>query len=230
MTAPLPTAAHQRLLGPAFDPLDSGLVLVGAPSAVGKTCVSLSLAAHYAAHLGELVLYISPASPKEIVATRLAKNLTPDGASVDPALAAGLPFVVMDAPEPTSAELLEAVTAFVEQHGQPGLVLVNDLQSLRCVKPLDGLAAAIEIMADLRGISKVCDAPLVLFSQLTPGKGVAKAVQEQADRVIVLQLANENPDIKRLEVSYCEPPDPEAERYELVLTRSTGVVALPLPV
>jgi hypothetical protein len=229
MTAPLSAPSqHQRLLGPAFDALSPGLILVGAPSAVGKTCVSLSLAAHYAAHLGEMVLYISPGTLKEIVVTRLAKNLTPDGSTVDPSVTAGLPLVVMDAPEPTSAELLEAATSFVEQHGQPGLVLVNDLQNLRPGKEgLTGLAAAIEIMADLRGISKVCDAPLVLFSQLTPGKGVAKAVAEQADRVIVLGLKSEDPQTKHLEVSFFDPPEPEASRYDLVLTRSTGVVGIP---
>ena len=106
MTSPLslPTA-DQRLLGPAFDTLASGLALVGAPPAVGKTCVSLNLAVHYAAHLGEAVLYFSPGTPKEVVLARLAKNITPEGEPVDVDIVNGLPLVVLDAPNPTSAEI-----------------------------------------------------------------------------------------------------------------------------
>jgi hypothetical protein len=227
MTAPSLSGTHQRLLGPAFDTLPTGLVLVGAPPAVGKTCVSLSLAAHYAAHLDELVLYFSPATPKEVVATRLAKNLTPEGEAVDPAIASKLPLAVLDAATPSSAELLEAATAFVEKHGQPAIVLVNDLQSLRPGKEgLSGLAAAIEIMADLRAVAKVCDAPLVLFSALAEGKGVSKSVAEQADRVITIGLSGETPEQKFLQVGYFDPPEPEAERYDLTLVRATGVVSL----
>src|SRR5437868_5015129 len=82
--------------------------------------------------------------------------------------------------------------AYVQQHGQPGLVLVNDLQSLRSGKQgLTGLASAVDIMADMRAISKICDAPLVLFSQLAEGKGISQAIREQADRVVTVQMANE---------------------------------------
>ncbi|MDB5097097.1 MAG: replicative helicase [Cyanobacteria bacterium RYN_339] len=229
MTAPLPVStAHARLLGAAFDTMSTGLVLVGAPPAVGKTCLSLNLAAHFAAHLGESVLYFSPASPREVILARLAKNLTPDGETTDVARVADLPLVVLDSPTPSSAELLEAATTYVAQHGQPGLVLVNDLQSLRPGKEgLTGLASAIDIMADMRGISKVCDAPLVLFSQLAEGKGVSAAIREQADRVVTVQMSTEDPTFKVLAVSYADPPEPEdGVAYELALARSTGVLAL----
>lgn len=228
MTSPLslPTA-HQRPLGPAFDTLDTGLALVGAPPAVGKTCLSLNLAVHYAAHLGEMVLYFSPGTPKEVVAARLAKNMTPEGESVDVAVVNGLPLAVLDDPNPTSAEILEAATAFVEKHGQPTIVLVNDLQSMRCAREeLTGVAAAIEILADLRAVAKVCDAPVVLFSQLAEGKTIARSVAQLADRVIVASLLGETPSHKSVQISYFDPPEPEAERYELSLTRSTGVIGL----
>lgn len=228
MTAPLPVpTAHERLLGPAFDTMPSGLVLVGAPPAVGKTCLSLNLAAHYAAHLGETVLYFSPGTPREVILARLAKNLAPEGATVDLGPVADLPLVVLDAPNPTSASLLESATAFVAQHGQPGLVLVNDLQSLRPGKEgLSGLESAIEIMADMRGVAKICDASLVLFSQLAEGKGVAGAIREQADRVVTVAMVSEDPTHKILQVGYADPPEPDGNRYELALARSTGVLAL----
>lgn len=226
MTSPLslPTA-HQRLLGPAFDTMSTGLALVGAPPAVGKTCISLNLAVHYAAHLGESVLYLSPGTPKEVVLARLAKNMTPEGESVDVDIVNRLPLTVLDAPNPTSAELLEAATAFVEKHGQPAIVLVNDLQSMRCGREdLAGVPAAIEIMADLRAASRVCDAPLVLFSQLAEGKTIARAVAQQADRVIVASLLGETPTHKAIQITYVDPPEPEGESYELSLTRATGVI------
>jgi replicative DNA helicase len=228
MTAPLsvPTA-HERLLGPAFDMMPAGLVLVGAPPAVGKTCLSLNLAAHYAAHLGETVLYFSPAAPREVILARLAKNLTPSGETVDLAPVADLPLIVLDAANPTSASMLDAANAFVAQHGQPGLVLVNDLQSLRPGKEgLVGLPSAVEIMADMRAIAKLCDAPLVLFSQLAEGKGVSTAIREQADRVVTVSMLNEDPGIKVLGVAFADPPEPDAGHYELALARSSGVLAL----
>lgn len=228
MTAPHPvSASRERQLGAAFDDMANGLVLIGAPPAVGKTCLSLNLAVHYAAHLGEQVLYFSPAQPREVLVARLAKNLTPEGEAVDPTVAAGLPLAVLDAPEPTSQSMIEAATAFVEKHGTPTIVLVNDLQSIRAGREgLSGLASAIEIMADLRGLSRVCDAPVMLFSQLAEGKGVASAVAEQADRVVKVSLTSEDQDHKFLEVSFFDPPEPEAERYGLTLTRATGVVGL----
>lgn len=228
MTAPLPVpTAHERLLGPAFDTMPAGLVLVGAPPAVGKTCLSLNLAAHYAAHLGESVLYFSPGTPREVILARLAKNLTLEGETVDVAVVADLPLVVLDTANPTSAGLLEAATDFVAQHGQPGLVLVNDLQSLRPGKDgLAGLAAAIEIMADMRAIAKVCEASLVLFSQLAEGKGIANAIREQADRVVTVSMLGEETTHKFLNVAFADPPEPEAGTYELSLARSTGVLAL----
>jgi replicative DNA helicase len=228
MTAPVPVpTAHERLLGPAFDTLSSGLVLVGAPPAVGKTCLSLNLAAHFAAHLGEAVLYFSPAAPREVILARLAKNLTPAGETVDVACVADLPLVVIDSPNPTSSGMLESATAYVQQYGQPGLVLVNDLQSLRPGKEnLTGLASAIDIMADMRAIAKICDASLVLLSQLAEGKGVSQAIREQADRVVTVQMASEDPTYKILQIGFADPPEPEGERYELALARSTGVLAL----
>jgi replicative DNA helicase len=228
MTSPLslPTA-HQRLLGPAFDTLSTGLTLVGAPPAVGKTCLSLNLAVHYAAHLGELVLYFSPSQPKEVVAARLAKNMTPEGESVDVASVNGLPLAVLDAPNPTSAELLEAASTFVEKHGQPAIVLVNDLQSMRCAREdLTGVAAAVEILSDLRAVAKLCDAPLVLLSQLAEGKSIARSVAQLADRVVVATVAGETPTHKTIQISYFDPPEPEGDRYELSLTRATGVIGL----
>lgn len=228
MTSPLslPTA-HQRLLGPAFDTLATGLALVGAPPAVGKTCLSLNLAVHYAAHLGETVLYFSPGTPKEVVVARLAKNMTPEGASVDVATVSGLPMMVLDAPNPSSAEILESATIFVEKHGQPAIVLVNDLQSMRCAnEKLTGVAAAVEIMADLRAVAKVCDAPVVLFSQLSEGKTIARSVAQLADRVVTASLSGETSTHKAVQIGYFDPPEPEADRYELSLTRSTGVIGL----
>lgn len=228
MTAPLsPAAVHQRQLGPAFDALPTGLVLVGAPPAAGKTCISLNLAAHYAAHLEEAVLYFSPATPKEVILARLAKNLTPEGDAVDLEIVADLPLTLLDGPEPSGEQMLAAATAYVEQHGQPAIVLVNDLQSLRPSESgLAGLAAAVSIMADLRGIAKVCDAPVVLLSQLTAGKGVAAAVREQADRVAVLACEEESPESRRLTIGYGDPPEPESGRYALTLSRATGVLAV----
>lgn len=229
MSAPLPVpTAHERLLGPAFDTMPNGLVLVGAPPAVGKTCLSLNLAAHYAAHLGESVLYFSPGTPREVILARLAKNLTREGDVVDVAVVADLPLIVMDSANPTSAGLLEAATDFVAQHGQPGLVLVNDLQSLRPGKEgLTGLASAIEIMADLRGVAKVCDASLVLLSQLAEGKGISNTIREQADRVVIVAMRGEDPTHKYLSVAFADPPEPEdGSTYELALARSTGVLSL----
>ena len=228
MTAPLPVSTtHARPLGTAFDTMTSGLVLVGAPPAVGKTCLSLNLAAHFAAHLGEAVLYFSPAAPREVILARLAKNLTPAGETVDVACVADLPLVILDSANPTSTSLLESAADFVAQHGQPGLVLVNDLQSLRPGKEgLTGVAAAIEIMADMRGVAKICDAALVLLSQLAEGKGVSGAIREQADRVVTVSMLQEDPQHKILQVGYADPPEPEADRYELALARSTGVLAL----
>jgi replicative DNA helicase len=228
MTAPLPVSTtHARPLGTAFDTMTSGLVLVGAPPAVGKTCLSLNLAAHFAAHLGEAVLYFSPAAPREVILARLAKNLTPAGETVDVACVADLPLVVVDSPNPTSQSLLESAEAYVQQHGQPGLVLVNDLQSLRPGKDgLTGLASAIDIMADMRAISKLCDAPLVLLSQLAEGKGISQAIREQADRVVTVQMATEDPATKVLSVAFADPPEKEDGSYELALARSTGVLAL----
>jgi KaiC/GvpD/RAD55 family RecA-like ATPase len=228
MTSPLSLpVAHQRLLGPAFDTMGAGLALVGAPPAVGKTCVSLNLAVHFAAHLGESVLYFSPGSPKEVVLARLAKNMTDEGQTVDVECVNDLGLAVLDAPTPTSAEMLEAATAFVEKNGQPAIVLVNDLQSMRCAKEdLTGVQAAIEIMADLRAIAKICDAPVVLFSQLAEGKTIARAVAHQADRVVIASLKGETATHKAIEIHYMDPPEPEGERYELSLTRSTGVMGL----
>ena len=228
MTAPLPVStAHARLLGPAFDTMSAGLVLVGAPPAVGKTCLSLNLAAHFAAHLGEAVLYFSPGTPREVILARLAKNLTTDGETVDVACVADLPLIVLDSPNSTSAGLLEAATAYVQQHAQPGLVLVNDLQSLRPGKEgLTGLASAVDIMADMRAIAKVCDAPLVLFSQLAEGKGISNAIREQADRVVTVTMANEDPTYKVLNVAFADPPEPDSDTYLLALARSSGVLAL----
>ena len=228
-THPSPTS-HQRRLGPAFDALGPGLVLVGAPPAVGKTCLSLNMAAHFCAHLGEGVLYFSPVTPREVILARLAKNLTSAGDAVDLALVADLPLVVLDSANPSSSSLLESATAFVEQHGQPGLVLVNDLQSLRPPPgkgkeaTATGLAAAIAIMADLRAVSKVCDAPLILFSQLAEGKGIASSVTDQADRVVAVAMVSEDPTHKVLDVSYFDPPEPESSTYRLSLVRSTGVL------
>lgn len=230
MTAPHPlSATHHRQLGPAFDALLPGLLLVGAPPAVGKTCLSLNLTAHFAGHLGEGVLYFSPVTPREVILARLAKNLSPEGGQVDVAVVAELPLVVLDAPNPTSSALLESATAFVEQHGQPGIVLVNDLQSLRAGGVAGGPApqgveAAIAIMSDMRAISKVCDAPLVLFSQLAEGKGIASSVSEQADRVVTVTMSSEDPTHKHLLVTYSDPPEPEALHYGLSLARSTGVL------
>lgn len=229
MTAPSSTSTtHERLLGPAFDAMPVGLVLVGAPPAVGKTCLSLNMAAHFSAHLGEGVLYFSPVTPREVILARLAKNLTPEGEAVDPGLVADLPLQVVDAPNPTSSGLLEIATAYVEQHGQPGLVLVNDLQSLRPGKDgLLGVAAAVEIMADMRAIARLCDAPLLLFSQLAEGKGIAGSVREQADRVVTVVMETEDPVHKFLQVRWADTPDPDGEAYPLALARATGVLKLP---
>lgn len=227
MTAPLPvpSAQAERALGPAFDTLPSGLVLIGAPPAVGKTCLSLNLAAHYAAFLGEAVLYVSPAQPKEVLAARLAKNLAAPDAPVDPASVNGLPLVVLDEADITSADLLESVTAYVEREGQPAIVLVNDLQSLRPGDPtLKGLDAAVEIMADLRAVAKICDAPVALFSQLSEGKAIATAVCELADRVITVGVTGETPHHKALSVKSFDPPEPDATVYPLSLCRDTGVI------
>ena len=226
MTLPVNTSAtHQRLLGPAFDALPVGLVLVGAPPAVGKTCLSLNMAAHYAAHLGEGVLYFSPVTPREVILARLAKNLTPEGETVDPGIVADLPLCVIDAPNPTSASVLSSATAYVEQHGQPGLVLVNDLQSLRPGKDgLSGVQAAIEIMADMRAVARICEAPLLLFSQLAEGKGIAGSVREQADRVVTVAMDTEDPVHKHLSVFWADPPDPDGAPYPLSLARATGVL------
>ncbi|MEB3197478.1 MAG: DnaB-like helicase C-terminal domain-containing protein [Candidatus Sericytochromatia bacterium] len=214
-----------RSLGPAFDAMASGLVLVGAPPAVGKTCVSLNLAAHYAGHLGEGVLYFSPVTPREVILARLAKNVTPEGQSVDPGRVAEWPLCILDGPAPTSASLLEAATAYVAQHGQPGLVLVNDLQSLRPGNTaLSGVAAAIDIMADMRGVAKVCEAPLLLFSQLAEGKTISTTVREQADRVVTVSLSREDTQHKYLRVFWADTPDPEGECYDLALVRATGVL------
>lgn len=228
MTAPIPASAtHQRLLGQAFDELPIGVCLVGAPPAVGKTCLSLNLAAQYAAHLGEGVLYFSPVTPREVILARLAKNLTPEGETVDPGIAADLPLCVLDGPNPTSASIVEAAMAYVEQHGQPGLVLVNDLQSLRPGKEgLNGVAAAIEVMADLRSVAKICDAPLLLFSQLAEGKGIAGSVREQADRVVIVTMSGEDPVHKQLEVTWADPPEPDGTHYGIELSRATGVLKL----
>jgi replicative DNA helicase len=226
MTAPMSPApsTHQRLLGPAFD-LVTGLALVGAPPAVGKTCVSLNLAVHYCCYLGEGVLYFSPVTPREVILARLAKNLAKEGASVDLGIVADLPLCVLDSPSPTSAEILAAASSYVEQHGQPGLVLVNDLQNLRPGKEgLSGVAAAVEVMADLRGVSKVCDAPLFLFSQLAEGKSISGTVREQADRVVTVSVEREDPDHKYLQVSWADFPEPESEAYALALMRATGVL------
>lgn len=228
MTAPInASATHQRLLGQAFDAMPVGLVLVGAPPAVGKTCLSLNLAAHFGAHLGEGVLYFSPVTPREVILARLAKNLTPEGETVDPGIAAELPLCVLDGPNPTSASIVESATAYVEQHGQPGLVLVNDLQSLRPGKEgMTGVAAAIEIMADLRSVAKICEAPLLLFSQLAEGKGIAGSVREQADRVVIVTMDGEDPVHKQLNVRWADPPDPDGESYGIELARATGVLKL----
>jgi hypothetical protein len=146
---------------------------------------------------------------------------------VDVACVADLPLIVLDSPNPTSASLLESGTTYVNQHGQPGLVLVNDLQSLRPGKEgLTGLASAIDIMADMRALAKVCDAPLVLLSQLAEGKGISAAIREQADREVTVQMANEDPTFKVLQVAYADPPEKEDGSYELALARSTGVLAL----
>ena len=75
-------------------------------------------------------------------------------------------------------------------------------------------------------MAKVCDAPVVLFSQLAEGKTIARSVAQLADRVIVASLLGETPSHKSVQVSYFDPPEPEAERYELSLTRSTGVIGL----
>jgi hypothetical protein len=226
MTAPLPLpVAARRLLGPAFEGLSQGLVLVGAPSAVGKTCLSLNLAAHCAAHQGELLLYCSAGSPKEVILARLAKNLTPDGETVDLGLLGELPLVVLDGANPRSSRVLEAAEAFVLQEGRPSMVLVNDLQSLRPPKDgLSGMESAIEILADLRAVSKLCEAPVVVFSQLSEGKRIANAIVSQADRVITVALTSEDPDHKHLQVSYFDPPDREVSTYELTLIRQTGVM------
>lgn len=225
--SPSTSTSHERLLGPAFDALPVGLVLVGAPPAVGKTCMSLNMAAHFCAHLGEGVLYFSPVTPREVILARLAKNLTPEGETVDPGLVADLPLHVVDSPNPTSSGLLEQATAYVEQHGQPGLVLVNDLQSLRPGKDgLTGVQAAIEIMADLRAIARVCDAPLLLLSQLAEGKGIAGSVREQADRVVTVGMESEDPVHKFIQVRWADTPDPDGEAYHLALARATGVLKL----
>lgn len=228
MTAPTPlSTTNERPLGPAFDPLMPGLVLVGAPSAVGKTCLSLNLAVHFAAHLEEPVLYYSPGAPKEVVLTRLAKNVTPEGEAVDLAQVSALPLAVADAADPTSAEMVEIATRFVEKHGQPALVLVNDLQNIRPAKDgLAGLASAVEILSDLRAIAKLCDAPVVVLSQITAGKEVASRVAELADRVIIMGLTGETPTHKTLNVKYFDPPEPESQHYELSLVRETGVIGL----
>ena len=219
--------SSQRPLGPAFDGMPAGLVLVAAPPAVGKTCLSLNLAAHYAAHLGEEVLYFSPVTPREVVLARLAKNLTPEGDAVDLGVAAELPLCVLDAANPTSASLLEAAAAWVEQHGQPGLVLVNDLQSLRPGKnQATGVSAAVEILADLRAVAKVCGSPLVLFSQLAEGKSISTAVRDQADRVVQVSITGEDPDYKHLDVHWADTPDPDGERYAMSLSRATGLLRL----
>lgn len=228
MTAPTPLpTAHERLLGPAFDTLTPGLVLVGAPSAVGKTCLSLNLAAHFAGHLHEPVLYFSPGAPKEVVLARLAKNMTAPGEAVDVGLVADMPLVVVDTPDPVSAQLVEVATSYVEQHGQPALVLVNDLQNLHPSKEgLSGLSAAVEILADLRALAKLTDAPVVVFSQLTQGKEVASAVAELADRVVMLSLESETATHKQVGVAFFDPPEPETKRYDLSLTRETGVMGM----
>jgi len=220
-----PTAPHQRLLGPAFDALPAGLILVAAPPAVGKTCLSLNLAAHFAAHLGEEVLYFSPVTPREVVLARLAKNLTAEGEAVDVGIAADLPLCVLDAANPTSAGLLESAATYVEQHGQPGLVLVNDLQSLRPGRAgVTGVAAAVEILADMRAVAKVCRAPLVLFSQLAEGKSISTTVRDQADRVVQVSMTGEDNAFKRLEVHWADGPDPDGERYPMSLARATGLL------
>lgn len=228
MTAPNTVhTAHERLLGPAFDTLTPGLVLIGAPSAVGKTCLSLNLAAHFVGHLREPVLYFSPGAPKEVVLARLAKNMTADGEAVDVGIVADMPLVVVDTPDPSSQSLVEVATSYVEQHGQPALVLVNDLQNLHPSKEgLSGLSAAVEILADLRAIAKLTDAPVAVFSQLTPGKEVASAVAELADRVVMLSLESETATHKQVGVAFFDPPEPETERYGLSLTRETGVMGV----
>ncbi|MEB3223384.1 MAG: DnaB-like helicase C-terminal domain-containing protein [Candidatus Sericytochromatia bacterium] len=219
------TTPHRRLLGPAFDALPAGLILVAAPPAVGKTCLSLNLAAHFAAHLGEDVLYFSPVTPREVVLARLAKNLTAEGEAVDVGIAADLPLCVLDAANPTSAGLLESAATYVEQHGQPGLVLVNDLQSLRPGRAgVAGVAAAVEILADMRAVAKVCRAPLVLFSQLAEGKGISTTVRDQADRVVQVSMTAEDAAFKHLEVHWADGPDPDGERYPMSLARATGLL------
>jgi hypothetical protein len=218
-------ALHNRLLGPAFDALPLGLTLVAAPPAVGKTCLSLNLAAHFAAHLGEDVLYFSPVTPREIVMARLAKNLTPEGDAVDVGVAADLPLCVIDAANPTSLVVVESAASYVEQHGQPGLVLVNDLQSLRPGKTgVTGVAAAVDILADMRAVAKLCGAPLVLFSQLAEGKTISTTVRDQADRVVQVAMTREDAVFKHLEVHWADGPDPEGERYAMSLARATGLL------
>lgn len=226
MTAPVPVSA-ERKLGLGFDTMQAGLILVGAPPAVGKTCISLNLAAHYAGHLGEDVLYFSPSQPREVIAARLAKNLTPEGQQVDATRFGHLPLTVLDGPAPTSQNLLELATVHVEQHDQPGLVLVNDLQNLRPPKEhLSGLDATIAIMADMRALAEICNAPVVLLSQLSEGKSISTRVCEQADRVVTVHVLGETPDVKTLQVGYFDPPEHEANTYRLALDRSSGVLSL----
>ena len=106
-------------------------------------------------------------------------------------------------------------------------MLVNDLQNMRRGRSeLTGVAAAIEIMAHLRAITRICDAPVVLFSQLAEGKAIAQSVAQQADRVVVAALLGETPSHKQIQITYVDPPEPEGESYELSLTRSTGVMGM----
>jgi len=221
------STAYQRLLGPAFDDLSNGLVLVGAPPTVGKTCLSLNLAAHVAGALGERVLYYSPVTPKEVIVARLAKNLATDEGAVDLTVVADLPLTIVDVPNPSSGWLSEFAQDFVAQHGVPALILVNDLQSLKSPHvELDGHDAAIAIMADLRAIAQLCDAPVILFSQLAEGRTISATIRQHADRVVTVNLDREDPSHKYLSVVYMDPPDPDASSYELVLARETGVLRL----
>jgi predicted ATP-dependent serine protease len=226
MTGPLPPiVALERPLGPGFELMPNGVILVGGAAAAGKTCLSLNLVVQYAANLGEQVFYISTSNPKEVLYTRLAKNMAPEGMAVNPDSVAKLPLSIVEGDGIPTDKLTEGVENMLAKHGSPGLVIINDLQGLvPSVPDLKGLASAEAVLADLRALAKICEAPVVVLSQLNPEKSVSSRILDQVDRVVILELGPENPTHRRIVAKYFDPPEPEADQYKISLTRESGVM------